>query len=214
MRHIGQIDNYFIYDRLLSVPGRGGMNTLEFCQPIESPALRAVALHWHEVRGTKKMPSWEDLRPKAIAPYLELVWSYKFDAAYGDFIGRLAGNRIAQAYGKSFQGLKLAQAHTAAERYIVTRALFLRVISEPAIFRGTGHIFQRKGEFASGERIMLPLSSNGAEGDGIFGATETGSLGAIHQPVEAVHDGGDWFSLAEKPDGMIHPFKRLLTEKL
>lgn len=174
-----------------------GMDFSEFCQSIGSPALRAVALHWNEARGPKKMPSWQDLRPKAIAPYLPMVWSYKFDPVSGDFVGRLAGNRIAQAYGKSFRGLKLSQAHPSADRYASTHALFLRVISEPAIFRGSGRIFQLKGKFETGERIMLPLSGNGLVGDGIFGATETGQMLVIHQPVEAVHDIGEWFSLKE-----------------
>src|SRR5215469_8510771 len=127
-----------------------GMDFVEFCQSIGSPALRAVALHWHEVRGTNKMPSWEDLKPKAIAPYLPFVWAYKFNAPSAEFIGRLAGNRIAQAYGKNFRGLKLEQAHESADRYAATRAMFLRVISEPAIFRGSGRIFKLKGEFESG----------------------------------------------------------------
>jgi hypothetical protein len=175
--------------------GKQGMDFLEFCQAIGSPALRAVALHWHEARGKKKMPAWQDIQPKAIAPYLPIVWSYRYDAVEGEFIGRLAGNRIAQAYGKNFRGLKLSQAHPSADRYAATHALFLRVISEPAIFRGSGRIFQLKGKFESGERIMLPLSSDGLAGDGIFGATETGQLPVIHQPVEAIHDIGDWFSL-------------------
>lgn len=174
-----------------------GMNFLEFCRSIGSPVVRAVALHWHEARGIKKMPSWQDLQPKTIAPYLELVWSYNFDAASGDFVGRLAGDRIARAYGKNFHGLKLADAYQSPDRYAATHALFLRVVSEPAIFRGSGRIFQRKEASETGERIMLPLSSNGVWGDGIFGATDLGSLQLIHQPVEAVHDIGDWFSLKD-----------------
>ena len=88
------------------------MDFREFCQTIESPALRAVALHWDEARRAKKMPSWQDLQPKAIATYLPVVWAYKFDAQSDEFIGRLAGDRIARAYGKSFRGLTLAQIHT------------------------------------------------------------------------------------------------------
>jgi hypothetical protein len=189
------------------------MDTLEFCQSIESPALRAVALHWHEVRGTKKMPSWENLRPKAIAPHLPVVWAYKFDAESNEFIGRLAGDSIARAYGKSFRGLTLAQIHTSPDRYQMGRALLLRVISEPAIFLGHGRIYQVKGEFQSGARLMLPLSSDGVSGDGVFGATEAGALPVPHEPVKGFNDLGDWLSLAEKRDGMVHALKRLVTDR-
>lgn len=188
------------------------MDTLEFCQSIELPALRAVALHWHEVRGTKKMPSWENIRPKAIAPHLPVVWAYKFDAQSNEFIGRLAGDRIARAYGKSFRGLTLAQIHTSPDRYQMARALLARVIAEPAIFLGHGRIYQVKGEFQAGERLMLPLSSNGVAGDGVLGATEAGDLPLLHEPVQGVNDLGDWFSLAEKPDGMGHAFSGPVTE--
>jgi hypothetical protein len=173
------------------------MDFLEFCQSIGSPALRAVALHWNKVRGNKKMPSWQDLQPKAIAPHLPIVWAYRFDVESDEFIGRLAGDCIARAYGKSFRGMTLAQIHTSPDRYQTGRALLLRVISEPAIFRGNGRIYQIKGEFQSGERLVLPLSSNGILGDGVFGATEAGSLPMTHEPVQGFNDMGDWFSLKE-----------------
>lgn len=173
------------------------MDFQQFCQSIVSPALRAVAAHWHAARGSKKMPSWQDLDPKAIASYLPFVWAYKFDAATGEFTGRLAGDRIARAYGKSFRGLTLAQIHTSPDGYRIGRALLGRVVSEPAVFFGHGRVFQVDGEFRSGERIMLPLSGDGITGDGVFGATETGSLPALHQPVQGYNDMGDWFSLAD-----------------
>ena len=173
------------------------MDFLEFCRSIASPALRAVTLHWDEVRGARKMPSWQDIKPKAIAPHVPVVWAYKFDRQSNEFIGRLAGDRIAGAYGKSFRGLTLAQIHSARDRYRTGRALLLRVISEPAIFFGHGRVFQLDGEFRSGERIMLPLSSDGLLGDGVFGATEAGLLPALHQPVQGYNDIGDWFSLSE-----------------
>jgi hypothetical protein len=173
------------------------MDFVGFCQSIASPALRAVAHHWDKVRGAKKMPSWEDIQPKAIAPYLPIVWAYKFDWAANEFVGRLAGDRIERAYGKSFHGLTLAQIHTSPNRYQQGRALLLRVISEPAIFRGHGRILQDQDEFHSGERLMLPLSTNGVSGDGVFGATESGPLPLAHGPIQGMNDIGEWFSLKD-----------------
>lgn len=168
----------------------------QFWQSIGSPALQAVAHHWNEARGKRKMPSWQDLSPKAITPHLPLVWAYKFDAQSRDFVGRLAGERIARAYGKNFRGSPLAEIHTAPDSYQTVHALLLRVVSEPAIFRGRGRVYQLQGEFQSGERIILPLSSDGIVSDGVFGATEIGSLSVVHQPVQGFQDAGDWFSLS------------------
>jgi hypothetical protein len=173
------------------------VNFTQFRQSIVSPALRAVALHWNEVRGTKKMPSWHDIQPKAIAPYLPWVWAYKFDRTSEEFVGRLAGNCIERAYGKSFHGLTLAQIHTSPDRYKAGRSLLLRVMSEPAIFLGHGRVFQFKEQFHSGERLMLPLSTDGVFGDGVFGATERGPLPLAHEPVQGINDIGEWLSLKD-----------------
>lgn len=169
----------------------------QFSQSIGSPALRAVMLHWNAARGGKKMPAWEDLDPKAMVPQLPLVWAYRFERETGEFIGRLAGEKIAQAYGKSFRGLTLAEIHTSPERYGQARALLTRVIQEPAIFRGRGRVYQLQGEFQTGERIILPLAGDGASGDGVFGATETGTVPVMNQPVQGYYDAGDWFSLKD-----------------
>jgi hypothetical protein len=169
----------------------------KFCRSITSPALRAVAEHWHASRGNRTMPSWQDLRPKAIAPHLPIVWAYRFDAQKGEFVGRLAGDQISRAYGKGFHGLTLAEIHTSPDRYQAAKNMLERVISEPAVYLGHGRIYQFEGEFRTGERIVLPLSSDGVSSDGVFGATETGSLPMLHQPVQGVHDTGEWFSLRQ-----------------
>jgi len=173
----------------------GGTDFSEFCRSISSPALRAVALHWDKVRGPRKMPSWQDLRPRAFAPYLPLVWAYKFDPDSQEFIGRLAGDRIARAYGKSFRGLTLAQIHTPQDRYDAARVMLLRVISEPAVFLGRGRIYKFNEEYRCGERIVLPLSGDGLVSDGVFGATEAGDLPLAHEPVQGVNVAGNWYSL-------------------
>jgi hypothetical protein len=143
------------------------------------------------------MPGWQDLRPRAFAPFLPLVWAYKFDTESQEFIGRLAGDNITRAYGKSFRGLSLAQIHTPQDRYEAARVMLLRVISEPAIFLGQGRIYKFNEEYRSGERIVLPLSGNGLVGDGVFGATEAGNLPLVHEPVQGVNVAGNWYSLKD-----------------
>jgi hypothetical protein len=171
------------------------MSFSDFCAQIATPSLLAVAVHWNDARGSKTMPSWEDLRPKAIAAQLPIVWSYKFDPATGAFTGRLAGDRIAQIYGKSFRGLSLVEAQ-APEAFASVYAVFSRVVREPAVYRCGGRIFRQRDQFGSGERIMLPLSSDGVSGDGILGATEYENLRLNPDlPIEAVNEMEVWFSL-------------------
>ena len=47
-----------------------------------------------------------------------------------------------------------------------------RVVCEPAFFRGEGMVFAHLDRYGQGERIVLPMTKDGATGDGIFGATE------------------------------------------
>ena len=57
----------------------------EFIALISTPSLKAVAAHWDAVRGARRMPSWEDLQPKAIGSQLAIAWSLKYDRADGSF---------------------------------------------------------------------------------------------------------------------------------
>ena len=172
------------------------MSFAEFCAQISTPSLGAVVRHWHEARGGKPMPSWEDLRPKAIAAQLPIVWSYKYDAASGAFTGRLAGDRIAQIIRKSFRGLSLAEAQS-PEAFASVHAVLSRVVREPAVYRCGGRIFRQRDQFGSGERVALPLSSDGFVADGILGATEYQNIHLDpNLPVDAVNEMEVWFSLS------------------
>lgn len=82
-----------------------------FLSSITSASLRAVALHWNAARGNRLMPSWDELRPAAMAKQLPIVWSYKFDRSTGEFTGRLAGDRITEVFGKSLRGMRPRDFH-------------------------------------------------------------------------------------------------------
>jgi hypothetical protein len=146
------------------------MSFQEFQAWIKSPALLQVAAHWNDARLSRMMPSWSDLKPARIAAHLSFVWSFRYDADSGEFLGRLVGDRIARHIGKSFQGLPLDEAYPPEAR-AWAKALFKRVVTEPALYGHLGIIFKQMGQPGSGERIVLPLSSDGLHADGILGAT-------------------------------------------
>ena len=141
-----------------------------FLASIESPALRAIAQAWDAARGPALLPAWETLRLEELPQPARLLWVYAYDAEAGKFIGRLSGEQITKAFGKSFSGLPLELAHTGAIYLWVHQAL-TRVVAGPTAYRSWGRLYRQAGRIIEGERIALPLGSDGRTGDGIVGAS-------------------------------------------
>lgn len=162
---------------------------------IRSPALRTIAAHWISIRADQPIPSWSGLRPAEIAPHLPIVWSYHFDRATGEFSGRLAGERIGKHLKTSFKGARLADLHSPETSAWVNRLCFM-VATKPALYAYSGDIFEKDGRRFPGERITMPLSSNGQDCDGVLGATDCphlwGDRALFLPPVPAAER---WFLL-------------------
>jgi len=149
-----------------------------FRQMIRSKELQAVADHWQEARKDRLMPAWRDLRPAAMRKQLQIVWSYAYDPATAEFTGRLAGDKITQIFQKNFKGLSIAEAHP-PEAVGWVYDLLKRVVTEPALYHYEGQVFRQLDRHGLGERIILPLSSDGTVADGLIGATEYGLLPGV-----------------------------------
>jgi hypothetical protein len=147
------------------------MSFAQFDAAIASPALKRVAAHWNAARTSRRMPAWSDIKPAAIKTQLPIVWSYKYVAGTGEFIGRLAGEQITSVLGRKFQGALLSEIFAPPDFEWVC-SLFCRVVTEPTLYLGVGRVFQHLNRLGKGSRIMLPLSGDGATADGILGATE------------------------------------------
>jgi hypothetical protein len=174
---------------------RRAMSLERFEHSIVSPALLNVARHWADARGGRRMPGWSDLKPAAIKDQLAFIWSWRFDSATGEFVGRLAGERIENIFGMSIRGKSMREAFAGYD-YEKIYARHVRVATEPALYRGSGLIFRHFERFDVGERIIMPLAEDGEHPDGIVGATEFQSnFGppsdeALHGPEIA-----EWFTL-------------------
>lgn len=142
----------------------------DFLSTIESDRLRAVADIWRKARAARRMPAWRDIDPLALGKNLPIIWSWKYDRAADRFTGRLSGEDITQAFGKSLRGQKHEEFFPKDEQPRVFQ-LHRRVVTEPAFARGAGRVFSHVGRVGIGERIILPLADDGANGDGIIGAT-------------------------------------------
>jgi len=163
---------------------------------IESPSLQAVAAHWQAARAGTEMPSWQGLRPSQIAQHLSIVWAYRFDRITDQFIGRLAGDRISECFGKNFRGTRLQDIHT-PHGFEISHAAMSKVARTPAIYLNRGPLFQYMGRIVTGERIMLPLSSDGRICDGVLGASQYPKPPFIGKdaPVDVISDNEVWTAL-------------------
>lgn len=173
------------------------MKIENFLNAIVSPALRAVAAHWDAVRGDRMMPSWQQLRPSHIAAQLPIIWVYRYDRGTQQFTGRLAGDRIARSFGKSFRGIRLEDLHP-PEFLPQIYAHMNRLVEEPALYHCAGTLFRQRERTGVGERIVLPLAGDGVHADGVLGASdyEYALPNPAYAPIEIIGEGIRWFSLA------------------
>jgi len=170
------------------------MSFAEFEKSIGSIALRDLAGHWNDARGNRTMPAWSDLKPRQIVKALPIIWAYTYDEKTDAFTGRLAGDRIVEAFGKSFRGAPLAAIQPPQAFPWVHRQL-RRVLFEPTAYHGSGRVFQQCNRYGHGERIILPLG--GAQGPGIIGATDYRPADFIPGiSAGPVGESETWFSLA------------------
>jgi hypothetical protein len=166
-----------------------------FADAVESPSLRVLVAHWREVRGDRLMPAWNDVSPAAIKAQLPIIWAWKFDPVADEFTGRLAGERIEALFGKSIRGIKMTDVIFGRGQEL-TFARHKRVVASPLFFRGHGLVYRHMDRFDIGERVILPLADDGANGDGIIGATEFHSnFGAPPDALLRSGETEEWFAL-------------------
>ncbi|HTY66203.1 MAG TPA: PAS domain-containing protein [Alphaproteobacteria bacterium] len=146
------------------------MSYQDFLASIWHARLRDVAEHWDRARGGRLMPAWNDLDATVLRRNLAIVWAWKYDRATDRFTGRLAGEEINDAFGKSLRGTDMAEFFKDFD-YPDIFARHKRVVTEPCCAHGTGQVFLHARRVGRGERIIMPLAEDGVTGDGIFGAT-------------------------------------------
>ena len=168
------------------------MSFSAFEQGIESKSLRVVARHWEQVRGARAMPGWNDLRLPDIEKLIPITWFYTYDRAADRFTGRQAGVNIEQIFGKTFTGTPMEELYPSLDY----PRLFMRarrLVCTPEFYRGAGMVFDHLDHSGQGERIMLPLASDGVHGDGLMGATVYQFF--LGERIEKVPESEAWFSL-------------------
>jgi len=166
-----------------------------FIAGIESQALRAIAGHWNDARGRKPMPGWNDISSSALAPYFKILWAFTFNRQTGEFVGRLAGRQIKDWFGTRFSGHKLEDIHP-PHMVKETHAILTKVVTLPAVGRTSGRLATVGGHTITGERIALPLATDGVNADGILGASDY-SAPFAPAAFELIHENIVWCPISE-----------------
>ena len=186
-------------------PARGDFKSLIL--RIESPALRAVAQHWHEARGNKRMPSWTDLSTSTMSTYFKMLWGLQYDPETGDLTGRLLGDKIGKWVGPDFQGARLQDLFSRStyqephptrlysrSMYEEASQILTRIVTTPLAARSSGRLFTVEDFVVTGERIGLPMAADGKTGDGILGASDYVAPPLLG-PVKLVHENLEWYEI-------------------
>lgn len=116
------------------------------------------------------MPSRADLDAVRLGPALSIIWVNEYEPAAGTFRYRLAGEEVNDVFGGSVAGRLLSDFVT-GDRFEPVNNNFLKIIGEEVAMLASGPIYRCADRIALGERLALPLSSDGEKADGIIGAT-------------------------------------------
>lgn len=137
---------------------------------IKNPPLRQLLDHYLAVRGDRRMPSRYDLDATELGPVLPIIWISQLEEAAGTFRYRLAGEQVNEIWGMSVAGHLLSD-FVSPDRFRVTNEAFLKVLHDEAALLASGPVYRCTDRIALGERLVLPLSSDGVTADGLVGAT-------------------------------------------
>lgn len=142
---------------------------------IKSPRLRLLLEHYIDVRGERRMPARSDIDPASLGPVLSIIWLSEYETESGTFRYRLAGEAVNEIFGGSVAG-RLLSDFVFGDRFEATNEAFLKVIRDEVALLASGPVYRCVDRIAMGERLVLPLSSDGVTADGLLGATARSSL--------------------------------------
>ncbi|MGF1593780.1 MAG: PAS domain-containing protein [Kiloniellaceae bacterium] len=142
---------------------------------IKSQPLKLLLEHYLEARGDKRMPARRDIDALKLAPVLPIIWISEYEPAAGTFRYRLAGEAVNEVWGMSVAG-RLLSDFVMPERFETTNESFLKAMREEVALHASGPVYRCNDRIGLGERLVLPLSSDGSIADGLIGATHRDAM--------------------------------------
>jgi hypothetical protein len=123
---------------------------------------------WRDARAGRLVPMKRDIDPTRFPTLLPFIWLYRLEPTRGDFVCRLAGESVNDAWGRSIRGRALEEIVGEAD-YPTIRERWERILSVPQVQYGTA--LERLSAMSShrAERLLVPLTSDDGVRDQILG---------------------------------------------
>lgn len=134
-------------------------------------AVLAVVDSWCSIRHGQLIPDRQDFDPATVARHLGKVYLYRFDPDLVDFVCRLAGEDINDAWEERIKGKSL-KALVGAEHYAEALTRWRAVIDQPLIQYGQFSETVRQRQERVGERMLLPMRGPSGRGEFILGVAD------------------------------------------
>jgi hypothetical protein len=138
------------------------------------PRFPQLLHHWAAGRtsdgGTGLMMPRSALDPVAIRGCLPHIWLAQYIAAEDNFVFRLAGERVNEAWGTSITGKRPEEFMSPASA-ATARQIYRRIVLTPAVHVGYRRIEPAERQQKGAERLVVPLSDAGGGPWGIVGVS-------------------------------------------
>lgn len=162
---------------LLTVGGGWPLLATETGLQIDTPPaiadarLRQFYEYWLELAAAADgLPSRQDFDPLHLVKLLPNIWLIDIEPTSHRMRMCLAGEAINGIHGRPVGGHYLAEFVAPADLPMIV-ARCGRALTEPAIYRTTGHVFSAIGHYSAGERLSLPMLGRSGRTDTLLGCT-------------------------------------------
>lgn len=144
--------------------GEGGMDErTAFLDRLRGADARLVAFldAWGAARDGAMVPRKTAFDPLTVVDLLPMVWLYRYEPERKDFICRLAGENVNQAWGRSIRGMTLRQVVGEADHPTIL-GRWREIVETPFIHYGGSRERLSAQLVYQAHRLLMPLNG-GAE---------------------------------------------------
>ena len=154
--------------------GSEGITSFEVVKldELESAVVKQGFDYWNTLRGIRRYPARNDLRPRAFASILRNTMLVRVIDAGADFEFRIVGDAQARTYALPFAGRRLSEFAPSDSAYCyVLKGFFGHVTEqgEPIAVRGNMGNVSPKVQYSYFESIFLPLGDRDDTVDHLLG---------------------------------------------
>jgi len=123
---------------------------------------------WLAARGDALVARCKDFSPIRIPSLLRYLWIYRFEPEAGDYVCKLAGESVNEAWGKGIKGRTIRQVVGEID-YPTVRQRWDNIVGGPLIQYGALEEQLSSLKAWHAERLLLPMASDDGKIDVILG---------------------------------------------